>query len=364
MSKEEKTLILQMVADGQITPEQGVELLNALEPGKPRELPHGVTQGISEGLSRGLPWETDIEDVVRQKVEGAAVRAGDIAQGVAGNIGKVISQIFADRSFGGPRFELTDEIKGEFPDEGEIDVTLTTTNGRVVVEAWDEPGYLLTVVKRVDGRDEDEAKQALEGCYEFKHDGLSLEAKAITDLDPVFRNMSVRFLLRVPGSRKVSLNIKSSNGRVVAENVLGSSCSMSSANGRVVALGCEFDKARVSTANGRIEYQGVAGELEASTANGTVTADLKGTGNWKFSSANGRITVNVSKDEDAAYELDLTARSGGITVEGLDDLEAVEEQVMGRQRRRYKARSRGFDDAQVKGRIKATTNNGKIRVVF
>ena len=74
-----------------------------------------------------------------------------------------------------------------------------------MVVDWDEPGYLLTV-KRVDGRDEDEAKQALEGCYEFKHDGLSLEAKAITDLDPVFRNMSVRFLLRVPGSRKVSLN--------------------------------------------------------------------------------------------------------------------------------------------------------------
>ena len=56
MSKEEKMLVLQMVADGQITPEQGVELLNALEPGKAHGLSYGISQGISEGLSRGLSF--------------------------------------------------------------------------------------------------------------------------------------------------------------------------------------------------------------------------------------------------------------------------------------------------------------------
>ena len=364
MSKEEKMLVLQMVADGQITPEQGVELLNALEPGKAHGLSYGISQGISEGLSRGLSFETDIGDVGRQKVEEASVRVEDIAGGVAGNIGKVLSQIFGGTSFGGSRFEFTEEIRGEFPEDGELEVGVWTSNGRIHVETWDEPGYLLTVIKKIRAQDEDEARQVLENCYEFSQERLSLKVKATDKHGLDFRGLSVGFSLKVPASRKASLTLKSANGRVTADKLNGSSCLMGTANGRVVASGCGFDKVRLSTANGRIEYEGTAGELDASTANGSVNAELKGAGDWRFSSANGRISINVSKDANAAYELDLSARAGGITVEGMDDAEVAEDVAVGRHRRRYKARSRGFENAGVKGRIRATTGNGRIRVLF
>ena len=47
--QRKKMLVLQMVADGQITPEQGVELLNALEP----ERPMGCHMGYPKGYQRG-----------------------------------------------------------------------------------------------------------------------------------------------------------------------------------------------------------------------------------------------------------------------------------------------------------------------
>ena len=264
----------------------------------------------------------------------------------------MLSQIFGGTSFGGSRFEFTEEIRGEFPEDGELEVGVWTSNGRIHVETWDEPGYLLTVIKKIRAQDEDEARQVLENCYEFSQERLSLKVKATDKHGLDFRGLSVGFSLKVPASRKASLTLKSANGRVTADKLNGSSCLMGTANGRVVASGCGFDKVRLSTANGRIEYEGTAGELDASTANGSVNAELKGAGDWRFSSANGRISINVSKDANAAYELDLSARAGGITVEGMDDAEVAEDVAVGRHRRRYKARSRGFENAGVKGRIR------------
>jgi len=76
--------------------------------------------------------------------------------------------MFAGGFSGGSRFEFKEEIKGEFPEDGELEVSLRTSNGRIMVESWDEPGYLLTVTKQVRAQDEDEAKQALENCYDFR----------------------------------------------------------------------------------------------------------------------------------------------------------------------------------------------------
>ena len=351
MSKEEKMLILQMVADGQITPEQGVELLQALEPGKARG-PSGQFDGV------------DIGGVVRRRVEEAAVRGEDVAESVASNIGRMISQIFAGGYMGGSEFKFTEEIRGMFPEEGELQVHLSTSNGRIAVETWDEPGYLLTITKGIRGRDEDEARQALENCYEFRQEGLTLEASTSDRAGRGMRGLSVAFALKVPASRKTSVNLSSANGRITKDGVTANTCTLSTANCRKVVTRCEFDKARLSTANGRVEYDGRAGDLDASTANGAINAEMKGAGDWQFSSGNGRIEINVSKDANAAYEVDLCARSSGITVEGMDDAEVVEDVVRGRRRRRYRARSRGFESAGVKGRIRATTGNGKLRVWF
>ena len=117
--------------------------------------------------------------------------------------------------------------------------------------------------------------------------------------------------------------------------------------------GAGFDRAKLTTGNGRVEYEGSAGELKASSGNGAINVEMKGAGDWEFSTGNGRISIGVVRDGDTGYEMDLTARAGGITVEGLDDADVIEDVAISRSRWRYKARTPGFEQAGAKGRIKA-----------
>ena len=348
MSKQEKLLILQMVADGQITPEQGVELLNALEPGKPR----------------WEPSSTGGQHALEQGVEHVVERAEVVAESVASNIGRMLSGLFGGGFIGGPTFEFREEIKGQFPEEGELDLRLSSSNGRISVETWDQPGYLLTVIKKGRGRDEADARQMLENCYEFSQEGLCLTAKSTETAGIDLRGLSVGFALKIPASRKASVTLRSGNGRITLDGVTGSSCTASTGNGRVEVTRCGFDRAKLTTGNGRVEYEGSAGELKASSGNGAINVEMKGAGDWEFSTGNGRISIGVVRDGDTGYEMDLTARAGGITVEGLDDADVIEDVAISRSRWRYKARTPGFEQAVAKGRIKATTGNGKIRVWF
>ena len=96
---------------------------------------------------------------------------------MASNIGRMLSGLFGGGFIGGPTFEFREEIKGQFPEEGELDLRLSSSNGRISVETWDQPGYLLTVIKK--GRaGMSDARQMLENCYEFSQEGLCLTAKS------------------------------------------------------------------------------------------------------------------------------------------------------------------------------------------
>ncbi len=380
LGKEEKMLILQMVSDGQITPEQGVELLKALEPAKGHaptgrvEIGDALRQRVDEIARRAEETAERAgkraEEIGEDIGESVSKRAGEIAKdaevvgSIAENIGKAISQMFAGGFSGGSRFEFKEEIKGEFPEDGELEVSLRTSNGRIMVESWDEPGYLLTVTKQVRAQDEDEAKQALENCYDFRQDGLSLEARTGNGLMSGLRNTSVAFFLKIPAPRKVSLSLGSANGRITSDGVFGSKCAMNTANGRIQVLRCDFDETRLRTANGRIEYEGGAKQLDAVSANGRIDVQMKGAGDWRFNSANGRIEVEVREQDEAAYEVDLASNLGRIDVEGMDDAEILVNETRAGGRRRYKARSRGFESAKVKGHIKASTSVGRIGVWF
>ena len=254
---------------------------------------------------------------------------------------------------GGHQFEFTDEIHGDLPEDGEIEVILRTSNGRIVVESWERPGYSLTVKKRGNAGSEDEARKILEDSYDFKQDGLALDGRAKDGIGSGLRNTSVAFYLKVPESRKTSVNLDTANGRIVVDRVSGNTCIADSANGRIIMTECNFNDSKLNTANGRIEYQGTAGRLVAGSANGRINTGLSGTGDWQFNTANGRIEVEIRKEQGSAYEVDLSSNVGKVTVEGIDDAEViVDEASRYTGGRRYKARSRGFESAESKGYVK------------
>lgn len=406
MSKEEKMLILQMVADGKITPEQGAELLRAVgepkpvAPPKPAAAPstqEGAAvvekQPDSAGEDLGSVLDKQIRQTIEASVEATVQRAQAAAEAAAKhaetfaqriafegenlgkvlgesgeNLGKILGRIFGGGwAFGGGnQFDFPEEIRGELPAEGEIKVDLSTRNGRIRLDSWDEPGYRLVVTRRVRAMTEEEARTKINDLYEFNQDGLTLTARTKELRGDFFgSNVSVHFALTLPKDRQANVTVSSANGRLVLEGLQGSSLKASTANGRIEALGNDFHRAELDSANGRIQFTGKARDLSIRTANGRIEADVQGAGDWNLSSANGKVELNVRREAGAAYEVEASSVSGRVDVAGLEDAEVLINEVRHHVgSRRYKARSKNYDTAEVKGSIKATTASGRVTVVF
>lgn len=420
MSKEEKMLILQMVAEGKITPEQGAELLRAVVEGKPEAsapkpvlvpatpatpaapaaplAPRSPGQEIRESIRKSIDSnvrssiEENIQRATRQaeiaaeraasqaeawadkvakhaeEFAGRASREGENLGKVLGesgeNLGKVIARLFSGGfGVGGPQFEFHEEVRGELPVDGEIQVALTTSNGRITVDTWDDKGFRLDIRKTAHAATEAEAKELVKDGFEFSQDGLNLTARSKEIGSLLSSGYSVGFTLTLPRDRKASLRLSSSNGRLTAERVTGTRLRASTANGRIVAEGCAFAETEMDTANGRIELTGKPGNLRATTANGRIEGQIEGAGTWKMESANGRIEVNVKKEPGVAYEVDASTVAGRIEVTGLEDSEVLIDET--RQKfgsRHYKARSKGFSDAAAKASLVASTTSGRVTV--
>jgi len=379
VSKDEKMMILQMVADGKITPEQGAELLKALGLQAPAARPAPQAPSVPQVPS--VP-PVRVEEVVR-RVESVAdeiaSRAGDLAEKSARHaeeiaekaarggeeLGKMLARIFGGRFQDGPQFEFHEELKGELPAEGEIEVNFSTSNGRITVDTWDETGFRLDVKKTVNASTEEEAKELVKDGFEFNQDGLKLTARPKDSFGVLRNGYSVSFHLTLPRGRTANLRLSSSNGRITVEDVKGTTLVASTANGRVETKGCSFQRTEVHSANGRIELEGRLGDLEASTANGRIDASLAGTGAWELNSANGRIEVEIRREPDAAYEVDLSTVMGKIDVSGLENAEVLIDEARRRGAGgRYKARTRGFSEAVSKLSLRASTTMGRVNVSF
>ena len=411
MSKEEKMLILQMVSEGKITPEQGAELLRAVGESKP-ELP-AAPKPAPAPTAPAAPKVTvvaqesgrspeEISASIQKKVEAATRRAEEITKkatsqagewatkfasegenlgkvlgegganigkilGESGeNLGKVIARIFGGNFSGGPQFEFHEEAKGELPADGELQVNLSTVNGRITIDTWDEKGYRLDVRKTANAPTEAEAKEVTKDGYEFGQEGLNITArtKEIGGFN-ILRQHSIGFTLTLPRDRRVTLKLASSNGRITVGGVSGTRLHASTSNGRVEAEGCNFDNTELGSSNGRIEFEGRPGDLTASTANGRVTARLSGLGDWKMSSANGRIDVEVRKEAGAAYAVEASTVMGKIDIQGLENAEILVDETKEKfGSRRYHAQTRGFGDAEAKASLRASTTMGRVTVAF
>lgn len=396
MSKEEKLMILQMVSEGKITPEQGAELLRAVGDGRqespaPEETSASVERSVAEATRRAEEIARKAGSEAEAWAAKVAKRAEEFAQrassegenlgkvlGESGanlgkilgeggeNLGKVISRIFGRGFSGGPRFDFHEEIKGELSPEGEIKVDLSTTNGRITVDTWDAPTFRLDVRKTANADSEEEAKELTKDGFEFKQDGLNLTARTKEASGAGwFRNYSVGFTLTLPRDRKVNLRLTSTNGRIAVGGISGTRLYAFTCNGRVEAEGCDFKSTEVSSSNGRIEFEGRPGDLVASTANGRVEAKISGLGEWKLTSANGRIVAEIRREPGAAYSVEASTLMGKIDVQGLENAEVlVDDSRQKSGSRRYQARTRGFSDAPAKAKLQASTTNGKVMVTF
>jgi hypothetical protein len=138
--------------------------------------------------------------------------------------------------------------------------------------------------------------------------------------------------------------------------------SMDTGTGRVVVEGVRLSMLDASTGTGGIELNPswAQGSLDASTGTGSIQARFPALGNatLDFSTGTSGIQLAVPGDARHGYDIDASTGTGGVNLD-LPDLEREGDRPG---RGDDRARTRGFDDRDVRVRIDASTGTGSITI--
>jgi len=346
--ENERMLILQMVAEKKITVAEGVELLKALEPKKsqPRHDGHEAPAAPGMPAAPGATWQPPRVDLP----EDFGSKIGSLVESIIGNFGFG----FGD----GYRFEET--FEGSFGDvAGPVAVDFATHNGRISVEGWDQPGYMVKLIKRVRAPSEQEANARADQIASVIREPAALSVR----MQGSFPNLGMAIIAYLPKDRIYSFKLNATNGRIEATGLKGTVVEARTANGvvKLDAVGAERVEAR--TSNGKVLLRTSATDVTAHSSNGKIIVipeDTMGDARYDLSTSNGSIRVKSSPPDGARFEFDLRTTHGEVRLQAPDLVYEVNEKHHGM--RRVKARSGGFEQAAKKISVSAHTSNGSIVV--
>lgn len=213
-------------------------------------------------------------------------------------------------------------IRGDMDLES-LPISLTTFNGAISIDPT-ATGWNLTVTIEARNADSEQQARARIGNIEFtwSHEdedgGHFLHAKARQKPNTDTRNTGAQITLVVPEDVVLSGNAVSSNGAVTVHDLACSSLLLTTSNGPVRAEmpGEECTWIIASTSNGPVHVVARTKEVELSTSNGQIVADLVpvASGNWVLSTANGQIALSVPEEESYGYDIDGTTANGEVTI--------------------------------------------------
>lgn len=218
-----------------------------------------------------------------------------------------------------------------FEVSGTAELDLTTFDGAVQVDVWDQPTVQVTIERRAMTKEEAEK---IEVKTEQNGNHITIEASQPPHRDTVMHigryiSRSVRLVASVP--RETNLTARSGDGSITVRGVSGR-LELRSADGDIngtdlkgqlaahtsdgsIDLGRVEGDLDVDTADGRITVAGKFGALRARTSDGsvTVTADAgtKMAADWDISTGDGSVEVNLPD----GFNADLDAHTGDGTVD-------------------------------------------------
>jgi DUF4097 and DUF4098 domain-containing protein YvlB len=222
-----------------------------------------------------------------------------------------------------------------------VELSLTNTNGHVEIETWDRTSVEIVAEKRVNVRDAQAAREALEKLRIAVREGdgrLEIETEYPSGAEGLFdrmfgrsSNASVQYELRVP--RGAKLEIRTVNGSIETLDSDGTQ--------------------RLRSTNGRIEVTAAASSVSAHTTNGAIDVELTSAERdpeIDLGTTNGSIRLHLPSDTRASLE----AR----TVNGRVSTELPVTLEGSASRKRLRADLNGGGE----GRIVLRTTNGSIRI--
>lgn len=201
----------------------------------------------------------------------------------------------------GERFEFHDESI-TIATENITSVYVSTHNGDVQVRPSTNNEISVKAYYHIPAISEAQALEKLKD-YELVVDNTSsrLEAKVVHKRADWlgFMNVSVDVIVKMP--KELILEAKTSNGRIDIQGMDNIKYAKTS-NGRIVVADSSGKDAVLDTSNGRIEITRFIGSVDADTSNGRiVVADSTVTGDWKLSTSNGNVEVDLVGDHNYKY---------------------------------------------------------------
>lgn len=343
MSREERMAILQMVQEGKITAEEGVNLIKAIETAEQPELGAESSQPAPTGEEpAGEPRRDPIF------TEGKGIVSDDLLKRLTGELLGLF----------GPSHRVEEDIEGEFASDGPVKIDFSTSNGHIEVRPWDGPGFKLHLIKSVKSGSDRSAEEAARELAQIDNVPGELTVRMRSGLS-MFAGLSIEALL--PRDRVAELNLRSSNGRIEVSDIDCPACTIVTSNGRIVAEGVSAKTAKLRTSNGSITASGLTGSVEAGSSNGGISLTLADCeGEISLHTSNGSIRCHVPDDGVTGYDIEARTMLGSITAD-VPNLEIVsQEKSFGQNHLR--ARSADLASRQRQVKVTANTSNGSIGI--
>ncbi|OUM88808.1 MAG: hypothetical protein BAA01_14360 [Bacillus thermozeamaize] len=350
---EEQRLILEMVQQRTITPDEAVKLLEALEPfaliantaaTSPRErkrgkrparddffpVPHQLSHEEKE--ERRESWDAEAEGKWSSRWSLLSTRLGEVFESA---IEKVRGLDFDLGEFHWGNVHTVEEVFS-----GEMDVkqlAIAIPHGTVQLRGWDDSGYRIEIRGYVKEEMEEEALRLLRKQVRFKKEErifleLEKQRRFRAEVRAYVPRAWLEELIVVTHHGAIQLQdldvdrlvLHSYNGNIAINKVVGQRLDATAANGKLEVTECRFQETNLSGVNSPIEAAGAFGDTSCRTVNALLHLQLAEPveGQVFLKATNG--SIRVSLPENVSLQGELAGAFGKIFNE-LTDIEVLGE---------------------------------------
>lgn len=369
--KEERQMILQMLADGKISPQEASDLIRALiessgkeerHEGHPahashsqHEEPLGFPRAPRAPRPPKAPRPPREPGEFRFEMRGLLQEIQHMVEDITDSVSHAVENL----PFNQPEHELLRIVEGKLTAE-QPNVRLNLTNGSLKVRPWEKEECRLEV--RITGRNaskeafETEAMEAF--SVEIDEEHLDYNGKG-----GLLGGLKTDVTLFLPEPVAYNLTTQVGNGKVDVAGIKLVQGSLTTTNGKLICHAAHAQTLLATTGNGAMVLLGEIENLDAHTSNGSIRyqPQTTGSGEQKLTTGNGAISVDLAAlPEGAGIKVQADTAMGGIGLSGDRLTRQVEERTLGQ--KRLVAQTANWDEAEQKVTLVLHSSMGGIRV--
>lgn len=328
--QEERKMILQMVEDGKISPEDGTKLIKALSSGQEKETTTSsavsrkskdeseAKTSDSTDLSTRIDWDESNrhhDESWRKYREEQGEKGSPLSEGarwftefVDSAVHK-IKELDLDFNFGNAQ-EINHIFQHTSMQERTFELSLE--NGSIELQPWDEAdGKIECSAKVYKAENEEDARRIFldetvfetkdeKLCFYTKSKKIKLQATVYVPRER-FEKLSLYTFnghLHVNGLNSISLSAKAVNGSINMEGVHADVLEVETVNGPIDLDGGSSQRADFRTVHGSIDINGHIEDIDAESVNGSVNCHFHGRegGHVSLTATTGSVFLAVPEE--------------------------------------------------------------------